>query len=152
MNKKSWYYCIGCLVAGFAVGYFYMENRDGQIAAKTFATLKIIDLGESDERALKAYQHESIPVAIYAMTELLDKQKAAEQVGGTAFMSKQMISIDLMLTHTRLAKLYTAAGQTNLSAEHIEQALSYAKTDRGLTITNRDGLMDFVAKVDKGVQ
>lgn len=152
MNKKSYYYCIGCLVVGLAVGYIYAWNRDGRVLAIAFATLEIKDLGETAERAQKAYHHESIPVAVYAMTELLDKQKAAEQIGQTAFMSRQMISIDLMLTHARLAKLYAEVGQTNLSAKHIEQALSYAKIDSKLTITNRVGLMDFVAKIDKGAE
>ena len=101
---------------------------------------------------MKAYQHDSVPVAIYALTEVLDKQKVAEQFGETPLLSKQMISIDLMLTHARLAKLYAEAGQTNLSAQHIDEALRYAKVDRNLEITNQDELMDFVAKIDKGAR
>ncbi|HEX3889298.1 MAG TPA: hypothetical protein VHX90_00485, partial [Verrucomicrobiae bacterium] len=141
MCKKSCFYCIGCLVLGLAAGYFYAQVRAGHVIADTFATLEMTDLGESSERAQNAYQHESIPVAIYALTELLDKQKTAEQIGETPFISRQIISIDLMLTHARLAKLYAEAGQTNLSVQHIDEALNYAKADNKLTITNQDELM-----------
>jgi len=110
------------------------------------------DLGEFSGRAQKAYQHESLPVAIYALTELLDKQMAAEQIGETAFMSKQVISIDLMLTHARLAKLYAEAGQTNSCEQHFIEALNCAKADSKLAITNRETLMDFLAKIDKGAK
>ena len=152
MSKKAWFCCGGFLIAGLAIGYVAAQVRDGGIIANTLACLEMTNLGESSERAQKAYQHESLPVAIYALTELLDKQKAAEQIGETAFMSKQIISIDLMLTHARLAKLYTEAGQTNLSEQHFTEALNYAKADSKLTITNRETLMDFVAKIDKGTK
>ena len=120
--------------------------------ASAYAAFEITDLGESSERAQKAYEHESVPVAIYAMTELLDKQKTAEQVGETAFESRHMISIDLMLTHARLAKLYSEAGQTNLSAQHFAEALRYARADSNLAVTNQNTLMDFVAKIDRGAK
>ncbi len=152
MSKHSWFYCIGCLVLGVIVGYFYAEARAGRAVANAYAAFEITGLGESSGHAQKAYEHESVPVAIYAMTELLDKQTAAEQVGETAFESKRMISIDLMLTHARLAKLYSEAGQTNLNAQHLAEALRYARADSNLVITNEETLMDFVAKVDKGAR
>jgi hypothetical protein len=152
MTTKSWLCCGGCLVVGLAVGYFYAQASAGRVVANKFASLEILDLGDSENRTFQAYQHETIPVAIYALTELLDKQKAAELIGETTFMSKQIISIDLMLTHARLAKLYAEAGQTNLSERHFTEALNYAKADSKLTITNRETLMDFVAKIDKGAR
>jgi hypothetical protein len=152
MSKHSWLYCIGCLVLGLVVGYFYARASAGRVAANTFATLEFTELGESSERAMKAYQHDSVPVAIYALTEVLDRQKAAEQTGETPLFSKQILSIDLMLTHARLAKLYAEAGQTNLSAQHFDEALRYAKLDSNLEITNQDELMGFLAKIDKGAR
>jgi hypothetical protein len=110
------------------------------------------DIGESQRRAFQTYQHASAPVAIYALTESLDKLKDVEQTGGTKYLGKRALSIDMMLTHARLAKLYAMTGQTNLSAQNLAEALSYAKTDSNLTITNRDSLMDFVAKFDKGAK
>ena len=147
MNKHSLLYCIGCLVLGIVVGYFYSQARAGRAVANSIGYLQMMDLAQSEERAMQAYQHDSVPVAIYAMTELLNEQKAAEQNWGTAFPGKHIVSLDLMFTHARLAKLYAEAGQTNLSAEHIAEALQY---DKG--ITNQDELMDFVSKVDKGVR
>jgi len=110
------------------------------------------DLAESSERAQKAYEHETAPVAIYAMTELLDKQKALDETGGNALVSRKMISIDLVLTHGRLAKLYGETGAANLSAQHVAEALHYAQSDRNLGVTNRDALMDFVAQTDNGAK
>jgi hypothetical protein len=106
-----------------------------------------MDIVQSEEGAMQAYKHDSVPVAIYALTELLNKQKAVEQNGGTALLGKRIASMDLMFTHARLAKLYAEAGQTNLSEQHISEAL---QCDRDFT--NRDELMDFISKVDKGAK
>jgi hypothetical protein len=147
MFKRSFFYCIVSLVLGLLAGYFYAEDRANRAAANAYAALQILDLGQSSEHAWKAYQHESKPVAIYALTELLDKQQA---VGETSFFSRQEISVDLILTHARLAKLYDDVGQTNLSALHITEALRYASANSNLAISNQDSLVDFVAKIDKG--
>jgi hypothetical protein len=152
MTKKSWLYCAGCLVVGLAVGYFYAQASAGRVVANTLASLEVVDLGEAENRAFQAYQHESIPVAIYSLSEYLEKLKAAEQAGATPFVSSQILSIDMMLTHARLAKLYDQTGQTNLSEQHFSEALDCAKADSKLTITNRDALMEFVAKIDKGAK
>jgi hypothetical protein len=152
MNKKSWIYCCGCLIIGLAVGYLYAQASAGHGVANTFALLKFTDLAETEDRAFQAYQHESSPVGIYALSEALDMEKAAEKAGATRFVSSQMLSIDMMLTHARLAKLYEQTGQTNLSERHFSEALDCAKADSKLTMTNRDTLMDFVAKIDKGAK
>jgi hypothetical protein len=152
MTKKSWLCCGGCLVVGLAVGYFYAQASAGRVVANTFASLEMVDLGDSGNRAFQAYQHETIPVAIYSLSEYLDKLKAAEQAGETPFVSSQILSIDMMLTHARLAKLYEQTGQTNLSEQHFSEALGCAKADGKLTIKNRDALLDFVAKIDKGAK
>ena len=151
MNKKSWLYCCGCLVVGLAVGYFYAQASAGSVVASTFTLLKFTDLAETDERAFQAYQHDSAPVGIYALSEALDKQKTAEQFGKSPFMNRSMISIELMLTHARLAKLYGESGQTNLSEQHVVEALNCAK-EWSPFITNKIILMDFVAKIDKGAK
>jgi hypothetical protein len=151
MNKKSFFYCCGCLVVGLAVGYFYARVSAGSVVANTFALLNFTDLGETDERAFQAYQHDSAPVGIYALTEVLDKQTKAAQFGGKPFMNRRMISIDLMLTHARLAKLYDESGQTNLSEQHVVEALNCAK-EWSPFITNKIILMDIVAKIDKGAK
>lgn len=153
MSKEaSSFCCIACLALGLLTGYLFMREREGRAAADTLAALTLKDLGESSERAQKAYEHAGVPVAIYAMTELLDKQKAVEEYGGNALISTQMISIDLILTHGRLAKLYGETGASNLCAQHVAEALRYAQSDRNLGVTNRDTLMDFVAKTDNAAK
>jgi hypothetical protein len=125
----------------------------GRAAARTFALLKFTELGEAEARASQAYQHESSPVAIYALSEALEAEQETAQSGGTPFLSKQSLSMDLMLTHARLAKLYRKTGRTNLSAQHLAEALKYtgaANNNQG--ITNEAALIDFVARVDKGAQ
>jgi hypothetical protein len=147
MRKYSWLYCTGCFVLGLAVGYICAQARAGRAVANSIGFFQLMDIAQSEEGAMQAYKHDSVPVAIYAMTELLNKQKAVEQNGGTAFLGKRIASMDLMFTHARLAKLYAEAGQTNLSEQHISEALHY---DRDFT--NRDELMDFISKVDKGAK
>jgi hypothetical protein len=153
MNKKAWLFCIGSLIVGLVIGCFAELIWAGGTIANTIACLEMTSVGEMENRAFQAYLHESAPVAIYALTQALNKEKEAEQLGGTPFMSKQIISVDLLLTHARLAKLYAQTGQTNLSSQHFEEALNYAKTEGKLqTITNQAALLDFVAKIDKGVK
>jgi hypothetical protein len=152
MNKKSWVYCCGYLIIGLAVGYLYAQASAGRVVANTFALLKFTDLAEEEDRAFRAYQHESNSVGIYALSKALDMEKEAEQFGETPYINKHILSIDMMLTHARLAKLYDQAGQTNLSEQHFIEAGNCAKADSNLTITNREELMDFVAKIDKGAK
>ena len=150
MSKKAWLNCIGCLIVGFAIGYFYAQAVIGKHIADYYASINLIVLGESGNRAYRAYQHESSSVAIYALAENLDKLKQAEDIGETPFISKQILSIDLMLTHARLAKLYAETGQTNLSSQHIVEALDYAKSGGKFSeITNQAALMEMLAKFDK---
>ncbi|MEI8291026.1 MAG: hypothetical protein WCH99_16295 [Verrucomicrobiota bacterium] len=151
MSKNASLYCLLGLVLGLGIGYFYAQARAGRAATNAYATFKMTELGEASERAQQAYKHEIIPVAIYAMSELADKLKAAEQTG-TQYMSRQMLSFDLMLAHARLGKLYGQAGQTNLNAEHVAEALRYAKTGSNPAITNSAMLMDLVARIDKGAR
>jgi hypothetical protein len=68
MNKKAWLVCISCLIAGLAIGYFCALVHAGGVVANSLALLKEIEITESGKRAFQAYQHESKPIAIYALT------------------------------------------------------------------------------------
>jgi hypothetical protein len=153
MTKEAWFFCgggvIAGLVAGMAIGDIAAQTGAGRGAANMFQTLKFTELGDSENRAYQAYQHESIPVAIYALSVSLDKMKEAAQIGETRLLSKEILATDLMLTHARLAKLYEQTGQSDVAAQHLNEALNYAKAGRQTWITNRDSLMNFVAKLDK---
>jgi len=66
------------------------------------------------------------------------------------FMTKNGINFDTMLAHVRLAKVYSAAGQSDRSAEQVAKALERASRDQRLeSITNETMLMETVAQVDK---
>lgn len=123
-----------------------------KLRANAYSSLKFIDLADSEQRAFEACRHESPPIAIYALNEALNRLEEAKHFGASPFMSEPMVALDLMLTHARLARLYSETGQTNLSSSHLAEALSYAKTRSNLAITNESTLMDFVSKVGENVK
>ena len=63
------------------LGYAYERTNVERAAANSFAVFKFVDLGGSGDRAMQAYRHDAIPVAIYSFSEYLDKLKAIEQAG-----------------------------------------------------------------------
>ena len=149
MNKRAWLNRICCLIAGLAIGYFYAEAVTGKHIADYYASLNLLVLGESGNHAYRAYQHESGPVAIYALTEYLDMETKFGQMGKTNLSNTKLVSFDMTLIHARLAKLYAETGQTNLSEQHIDEALNCAKEGYYFLFTNKSTLMEFVDKLDK---
>jgi hypothetical protein len=157
MTKRAWFYCGGCLILGLSVGYFYAQARGNRAVASMFACLNIESVVASQRAANEAYEHESSPVAIYALTQSLDRLTECEQsptnftiAGEPFFVSKQQFAFYMMTTHARLAKLYSETGQTNLSVQHIAEALSYAKEGgKYYAVTNDPALMEFISKSAK---
>jgi hypothetical protein len=87
------------------------------------------------------------------LSQYLDLLTKTEELAGenAVFMTKSGINFDTMLAHTRLAKVYAAAGQPDRSAQQIAEALKRASQDRRLqTITNESALTEIVARIDKG--
>jgi hypothetical protein len=78
-----------------------------------------------------------------------------EDAGETPYESRRMMAADEMLIRGRLAKLYLATGQTNLSEQQIAAALECAQACgpqwQG-AITNQAALMRVIAEVDKGAK
>jgi hypothetical protein len=65
-------------------------------------------------------------------------------------MTKNGINFDAMLAHARLAKVYSAAGQSDRSTEQVTKALERASRDqRPESITNESMLVETIAQVDK---
>jgi hypothetical protein len=65
-------------------------------------------------------------------------------------MTKKGINFDAMLAHARLAKVYSAAGQSDRSTEQVTKALERASRDqRPESITNESMLVETIAQVDK---
>jgi hypothetical protein len=150
MSKKAWIVCGGCLIAGLVIGYLVAMARDGSTIAKMLAIQQMTQTATAEDRAFQAYQHESSPVAIYALTGALDRLKTAEDFGATPYYTKQMMAFDGLMLHGRLARLYLAAGQTNLFEQHVADALKCAQDIPACrAVTNQSALMELIAKADR---
>jgi len=157
MKKTLWLGCVASLLVGGAAGFFCSQAGTGRAVASTIAHLNIDALVRAESQAAQAYRQEGGPVAIYALTEALEKMKLCEQFPGgftipgePRFRSGPPFALDMMLIHGRLAKLYDQSGNPNLSGQHLAAALDYAQAGGAATVTNRLNLMDFVAKADAG--
>ena len=160
MTNRPRLYCGVCLIIGLAVGYFCGQARINRRAANVNAACNTAGVASSLRKANEAYQHESRPIAIYALTQSLDKLKECEQfperftiAGEPFFMGKQQFAFYMMTTHARLAKLYSETGQTNLSVQHVTEALNYAKEGgKYYAVTNDPALMEFINKQDRNAK
>lgn len=122
MNRRTWLYCGGCLVALLAIGYIVAAARDSHHSAIRTQARGLAELESSLEHVQAGSQRE------------------------------QMIIWEIAVSHVHLSKLYAEIGQTNLSAQHIAEALIYAKKWQGACrITNESELMEGVAAWDRGV-
>ena len=157
MNKKAYFVVVGCFIVGVLIGvggaYFCGGVYSGKQIADGLALFREVEIAESGNRAYAAYQHESPPVAIYALSQYLDTLKKTEELVGenAVFMTKSSINFDTMLAHARLAKAYAAAGQPDHSTQQIAKALERASRDQRLRgITNEATVTKVVNRIDKG--
>lgn len=152
---------MGCLIVGIAIGYFFALVHFGIKFASALALLKTIEISESGERAFQAYQNESRPIAIYALTQDLNTLQDAKDLGSNPLLATPTeIQRRLMFDHARLAKLLAESGETNASMENVAEALKYAQETsadpnanaRFSNITNETQLFAILNKFDqKGV-
>jgi len=160
MTKRSRLYCGVCFIIGLAVGYFCGLAGINRRATNVNAACNIASVVSSQRKANEAYQQESRPVAIYALTQSLDKLKECEQspehftiAGKPFFMGKQQFAFYMMTTHARLAKLYSETGQTNVSVQHVAEALNYVKEgSKYYAVTNDPTLLEFIGKQEKSAK
>ena len=149
MNRKAWICCGVCLIIGLVVGYFVATARDGSTIAQMLAIFQLTQTAQANDRAYQAYLHESSPVGIYALHEALDKLKDAEDFGPTPIYTTNMMAFDELMLRGRLAKLYLAAGQTNLCKQQVDDALKCAQEIPACrAITNQAALMLLIVKAD----
>jgi hypothetical protein len=150
MSKKAWIVCGGSLIAGLVIGYLVAMERDGSTIATMLAIQQLTETGQASDRAFQAYQHESSPVAIYALTEALDRLKTAEDFGATPIYPKPMMAFDGLMLHGRLARLYLTTGQTSSCEQQVADALKCAQDIPACrAITNQAALMKLIAKADR---
>jgi len=160
MSKRAYFVSIGCFVVGLLLGvggtYFFGMAYWGKQTADGLVMIKQAELAESGEKAFDAYQHESQPIAIYALSRYLASLKEMEdQIGSEnpVLLTKMDVHFDMMLTHARLAKVYAAMGQPELSRQQLADALQCASQEHKLqTITNQAVLAEILARVDKGAK
>lgn len=157
MSRKAYFVAVGSFIVGLLLGvggaFFCGGVYSGKKIAEGLALFKEMEIAEFGQRAFAAYQHESPPVAIYALSQYLDKLKKMEELAGekAVFTTKSGINFDTMLTHARLAKVYAAAGQSDRSSQHIFEALRRAGRDQRLgSISNEAMLMEVLDRIDKG--
>jgi hypothetical protein len=152
MSRRQCLIAIGCFLLGLVLGVGGGMTYSGKSIAGALALLKEIELTQSGDRAFEAYQRESRPVAIYALTQHLKTLEGIQDIGSEspAFLTRLHVYPDTAFTHARLAKLYEADGQTQLAGKHAAAALHHiAKVEKFSTVTNRSGLLDVVARFDE---
>jgi hypothetical protein len=141
-----------CLIAGMVIGYFVACVKYGRSVANAAGLFEFTYTAGVEDQAFQAYLHQSPPVAIYAMNQALKQMKDMEDSSGeTPYESRRIMATDEMFIHGRLAKLYLAVGQTNLSELQVTNALQCAWESGPpwrQAITNEAVLMEVVAKID----
>ena len=159
MNKRAYFISAGCLIVGLLLGvggtYLFGIAYWGKQTADGLVMIKETEIGASGQKAFDAYQHESQPIAIYALTQFLDTLTNAEAMcsENPVLLTKMDIHFDMMLTHARLAKVYAAMGQSELSQQQLADALRCASQEHKLqSITNQAVLTEILARVDKGAK
>jgi len=145
---KTFLVCFISLLVGLVIGYFVEMIHAGYQLASTLSLLKECELAESGDHAFKAYQHESKPVAIYALSQDLATLQDAQQLVDDPTSSFRLeVARRMMFVHARLAKLDYGTNQVSDALQCAQAAGS-----RFSSITNETTLSDLVAKFDqKGV-
>lgn len=115
MSKKAYIIAAGCFIVGILSRVVASTAYWGKQTMQGLALLKEMEIARYGERAFAAYQNESPQVAIYALSQYLDLLAETEALAGdqAVFMTKDGINFDAMLAHARLAKVYSAAGQSD---------------------------------------
>lgn len=155
MSKKAYFISAGCFILGLILGAGVTLVIGIRVAGVGVFSAEVGSLANAQREADYAYYHGGKPWAIYALSQYLAELKRAKEIGlgqmpgsfTTPFADKLGVSTGLVMTHGRLAELYDAIGQTNQSAQQVEQALKCARNlgKEFLWVTNRARLMEFDA-------
>src|ERR1051326_2825366 len=153
MSKKALFLSFGCFIFGLALGiggsYVIMLTHYGKRAARILVTAHDIWFMDQAQRTWRAYGVESTQVKIYALSQFLITLEHEKKLSDKPIGRRRTNSIDMIVTHGRLAKLYAETGETRLSAQHVEEAVSCAAEIQYTNITDQVTLAEFVAKMDK---
>ena len=119
MIKRAHLLAIGCFVVGAilsaGVTWWIATIHYGKISGKALLTVEQIHGMEAGQRATGAYRHESPPISIYELKHYLATLQREEKIPDNPIIPLDLTYHGLTLTHGRLAKIYAAVGETNLS-------------------------------------
>ena len=139
ISPLTWFF-IG-LATGLVGMFFYqMGVRDKYAQERADADFDYY----LSRKAFIAYQTESKPVAIFALSEYLAN---AERLRGKSrsFVATTDSPFWMLQAHALLARLYAESGESKLSAQHLEMALGFARaTGTYPLMTNQASLWDFI--------
>ena len=124
----------------------------GNQFAESLLMLKQLKLVESEERSIEAYKNESSEIGIYALSSHLKTIAEIEELVGdnAGLLSEGDILFDKVVTHGRLAKLYSQIGQDSRSRHHVSEALKHATGMANFAgVADEAELMDIVARMDQ---
>lgn len=143
-----------CVLAGLFVGavitFVFATMYYGKLSAQALLLDENAHFMEASQRTWDAYMKEPKPVAIYALSQYLNTLQRYEQFHENPLMpSKRSLANLTVLTHGRLAKLYLGIGESNLSSQHVSEALNRARVMEHLKITNEITLTEWINKMDQ---
>ena len=134
------------LVIGFAFTFYYQVG----VRAKYAREHSEMDLDYYLNRmAMRAYAVESRPVAIYALSEYLANAETLTGKPRSYFVTTAE-PFWMVRAHGMLAKLYADNGETNLSAQHLDLALRFARAAGSYpNVTNQAALWELIGPNQK---
>ena len=132
----------GALLGGMAV-FLYMSNK----SERTIKTLEGRESASATDRAMQAYQHEQPDIAIWELRHLADRE--AEQLRRERVYTNAAKAA-LLMTRTRLARLYHEQGKEPQAQTNAQLAISLLRGFPGnnTTATNLESLLEFLRATD----
>jgi len=133
-------FILGLIIGGVAIGSFFVKYE-----SQTMEIVMLKHRAGLEEKAFQAYLDESSEVAIWALENLVSVLKEQLKVSPE---KDQLIQKDIVLTNARLAILYKRMGNTNKYNRNISEALKFSQVAYKNDISNKNELLEFVAKLD----
>ena len=130
------------LVIGFVLTFYYQGAVRAKYAREH--SEMVLDYYLNRE-AIRAYARESSPVAIYALSEYLANGERLRGRPRSDFGTTAEKPYWMVRAHGMLAKLYADNGETNLSVQHLDLALQFARAVVDYpNVTNQAALWELI--------
>jgi len=149
MKTQGKLVAVGTLTAvtafiAYVIGQYQERSRAMGSAQVAIETRQIA----FNDEAYNAYRAGPPEVAVWAMLHVLrDYQDRVDRGADGFFFTKQGNTVDLMLTHARLARLYRSLNRPDQADDHLSQALTIGATLQSNAFTEA-ALMSMVDRLD----